>query len=264
MFFKTIAITIVVLACWIHPLVKMHASELALHPNEAEIDLQHNEETSWEACLAEFTKKKGTFLRVENQQKITLLPGDAVYPICSGGFCRSQTLWVILKEHRDKILLFPPHAARYGFDPYNGKVNWHRNDSNETIYDEFELWAKEPKRTRFGYDAFHSWTSLNEVSEEKLKQISDYYNNHYFGPESSLNGQQGKRRVYVSFDKNTHVVLLRLNQANHDLDHVFVVHFPLLDLVTHPLPEWNTFSRSAASYREFATLLSNFIEIMPQ
>lgn len=235
-----------------------------LLPTEAELDLQLNEATSWQNCLAEFEQKGGSFIRIEDQapqKSFALLPGDAVYPICSGGFCRSQVLWFLLKPFRESIALFPPHAQRYGFDPYNGKINWHRNTSMEQIYDEFNLWAKEPRIPRFGFDAFDSLKELKAADAEQLNQITQYFSMHYFSPQSQLEGQKGTRRIYLSFDKNTHVVLHRINQASQSLKDVTVVHFPFCDLVTHPLPEWGTFPRSQIAYAKFAEMLRALLDL---
>ncbi len=238
--------------------------EISLLSTEAEEDLQQENETSWQHCLSKFQQKGGTFLRLdssnlsEEKNTFALLPGDAVYPVCSGGFCRSQTLWAVLRDYQTVIHLMAPHAARYGFDPYNGKLNWHRNDAKEAWVDDFALWAKEPKKMRFGYDVFSSWHKLESASEEELKQITSYFNEHYFGPRSCQNPQ---RRIFFSFDKNTHVILLRLNQSNESLRNVWVVHLPLKDLVTHPLAEWSTTPRSVMAYDRFSKLLLDLIDL---
>lgn len=232
---------------------------------EVEVDLQSDENTAWQKVLVAFKQKGGTLIRVGSgadsfQKNYQLQPGDAVYPVCSGGFCRSQTLWSLLRKYADKMVLFPPHAARLGFDPYNGQVNWHRNDIMETWYDEFEQWAQIPKANRCGFDVFASIHPLETVSQEELKCISEYYNEHYFGPQSSWQGQKGNRRVFITFDKNTHVVLHRLIQANDNLNDVEVVHLAFADLVTHPLPEWNTFPRSVTAYENFSQLINELID----
>lgn len=228
--------------------------------NEAEEDLEVHQESSLEITLAEFRAKGGTFVRLDPSQpaqsSFAILPHDIIYPVCSAGFCRSQNLWIILNEYRDKITLFPPHAARYGIDPFNGRLNWHRNEKENWV-DEFELWAKEPKSVRFGYDKFASLLTTRTATEEELAQISAYYNAHYFGPTQN---QSQNRRIYFCFDKNSHVTMFRLNQTNKNLEHVFVVHFPLKDLMTSPLPEWNTFPRSQLSYENFSKILKGLLD----
>lgn len=245
------------------------ATTLSLLSTEADEDLQHHASSSLESVMAEFTSKGGTLVRLNQNDptiKALLLPNDVVYPACSFGFCRSQTLWSLLRDYDGnlslgKIVLFPPHATRYGFDPYNGKVNWHRitheNLAHVQTSDEFELWAFEAKAKRIGFDIFsHLWDEKN-ASVEQLEKIKAYYDENYYGPKSSPSCQ---RRVYFSFDKNTHAILYRLNQTNQNLEKVIVYHFPLKDLVSFPLAEWNTFPLSYKAYHEFSKILLNSLD----
>lgn len=237
-------------------------AENILFTHEADQYLQAQESTSIDNALHHFLNKGGTFIRMGVAGKsIQILPGDAVYPICSAGFNRSQTLWFTLKPYQAKIVLFPPVGARYGFDPFNGKINWNLNISHEKGKDEFSIWAGEPKATRFGYEEFGHWRGRETVSEEELNQVLQFFDLHFYGPESNWKGQKGQRRIYMAFDRNTHVVLHRLAQTNATLDNVVVVHFPFNDLVANPLPEWNTFKQSAIAYEKFSQLLKAFVDV---
>src|SRR5690349_18231002 len=96
-----------------------------------DLDLEANPNTSRKRCVEQFISKEGFIHYIQDLKsfpdKIQLNQGDAVYPVCSGGFCRSQTLWALLKPLADQIVLFPPHAARVGWDPYNGQLNRYKN-----------------------------------------------------------------------------------------------------------------------------------------
>lgn len=239
-------------------------AENILFPHEADRDLQADEATSINNVLSKFQTQGGTFIRIgmpETGKTIQLRPGDAVYPICSAGYNRSQTLWFTLKPYQDKIVLFPPVGARYGFDPFNGKINWNLNITHEKGHDEFFLWAGEPKATRFGYEQFGHLRGQETVTEEQLAQVLHFFNQHYYGPESNWKGQKGQRRIYISFDRNTHVVLHRLAQTNASLENVLVMHLPFNDMVANPLPEWNTFKQSAIAYEKFAQLLKALVDV---
>lgn len=238
-------------------------TEHVLLPKEADSDLEAHAISSVKKVQEEFLRRGGTLVRLGNPSDgiaVQILPGDAVYPVCSAGFCRSQTLWVLLKPFNDKIVLFPPVGARYGFDPYNGKINWNFNIKFETVKDEFTLWAKEPKATRFGYREFGHWRGRETASQEDLRQVAEFFNKHFFGPESSWKGNKGQRRVYLTFDRNTHVVLYRLIQNNENLNQVVVAHFPFRDLISEPPPEWNTVKNSAAAYEEYSKILKPLLD----
>lgn len=239
-------------------------AENILFPHEADRDLQADESTSIDKALINFQEKGGAFIRLgmpETGKTIQIMPGDAVYPICSAGYNRSQTLWFALKPYQSKIVLFPPVGARYGFDPFNGKINWNLNISHEKGNDEFSLWAGEPKATRFGYEQFGHLRGQESVTDDQLRQVLQYFNQHYYGPESNWKGQKGQRRIYLVFDRNTHVVLHRLAETNTTLENVVVVHFPFNDMVANPLPEWNTFKQSTIAYEKFSQLLKALIDV---
>lgn len=210
-----------------------------------------------EDVLQKFQKLDGKFFRVHKNEKCVLLEGDIVFPACSAGFCRSQTLWTLLKKAEDKIYLHPPHATRYGFDPYNDKMNWQRH-CDHVLFDEFKQWAQMPKAVRFGFERYEHLFADQSADEQLLMQMKAYYDTKYYGPETR---HPSKRAVYLSFDKNTHAILHRLLQANENLHNVFVYHFPLKDLISHPLPEWNTVPLSIEAYQQFSNILKELIDL---
>lgn len=211
-------------------------------------------------CLEIFTLKKGTFITLDpfssKETPFALRNHDRVSVSCSAGFCRSQTLWALLTPFATQIVLLPPHACRAGFDPYNNKVNWHRNDHEECKPDEFETWFNAPKATRFGFQEFEKYKSLHEADSKILEEITAYYNTHYFGLKSIPENQKNNRRVYITFEVNAHVLLKRLIETNDSLENVTVIHIDSKDFVSNPLKEWSTTSRSKKSYSEFAKLLN--------
>lgn len=71
----------------------------------------------------------------------------------------------------------------------------------------------------------------------------------------------GKRRIYMSFAKNTHAILHRLNQTNSDLSNVIVIHLPIDDLISHPLKEWNTVPCSATAYIRLTEMYQKILDI---
>jgi hypothetical protein len=206
--------------------------------------------------LDHYLNKGGTFIRLdpELKSKLILYPEDVVFPACSFGFCRSQTLWFLLTKYKDKITLLPPHATRYGFDPYNEKMNWQRSRS-DTSFDEFKDWSGQDKCTRMGFEIFKNFWNETEATAEQLAIMKAYYDINYYSLDVS-----GKRRVYISFDKNTHVILYRLIQTNSNLDNVVVYHFPLADKVTMPDLEWDTRARGEKAYNHFSLILKDLIE----
>lgn len=236
--------------------------ENLLKLSEADEDLQEEPATSVHRTLANFFLKGGHFVRLDNEtgHRFTFLPDDSVYPICSAGRFRSQTLRVLLKKYQHALIVFPPHGARYTFDPYNGKINWHRKEALKPFPDMYHEWSGEPKPLRYGFDIWGVYHPQQEVPPEILDQMKEYFTKSFYGPESSLDGKQGARRVYITFDKNAHAVMHRLLESNDKLDNVYVLHIPLKDLVSNPLPEWNTNSYSVRAYEEFAFLISDFFD----
>lgn len=240
------------------------------YPMTPEPPLESCPETTMEHLLNEFGRKGGTFhavrpwdLKNSETKSIVFYPNDSVYPICTAGFCRSQTLWALLKPYEEKIVLFPPHATRFGLDPYNGEVNWHRNKHPEDQYpDEFNLVFSFPKATRFGYAEFGQYLPLKseEISGSVLQEIGQFYSTYFFGPESHWQGKQGSRRVYLAFAQNAHAILHRLNQSNTDLSQVWLYFIDTPDYITSPKPEWNLVPRTQETYERFVDLLTPILD----
>jgi hypothetical protein len=224
--------------------------------HETDDELQNNEGSSLETSLLEFTAKGGTIIRLEGDaEPYQLLPGDMVFPACSGGNNRSQTLWNLLRSYSNKISLKQPHATQYGFDPYNRKANWLRIKPPQQN-DEFFLWAGVAKSEKLGWDIFADWLTRSEAAPEELNIMLNFYNQEYYNP----NLPEGTRRIYITFAKNAHIHLYRLNQTNTSLENVVVLFFPLEDLIKHPLPVWDTYPGSIKSYIEFAGILSPYLD----
>ncbi len=236
-------------------------------PFKTEEEMEKNPHTTAQQCLQTFIQKGGILqsiphLSETNEPVIRLQIGDAVYPICTGGWCRSQTLWTVLKPFSDKIVLFPPHAARVGWDPYNGRINRYRNYDNEALYDEFYLCFGIDRAPRFGFENTAHWSAVELVpTREGIKAIEEFYDRHYFGPESSWQDKKGKRRIYITFSKNAHVILHRLNQTNDNLYNVTVVAIDSEDIITSPPPFLYTLPRSVKAYDYFATLLTQVLDL---
>lgn len=230
-------------------------------PFDKESALEFDPETRAKKCLDEFFQKGGNLefipsLMEEVQSKFKLSPGDAVFPVCSGGWCRSQTLWAILSRYSDQIILFPPHAARMGWDPYNGQINRYRNYDNEVLSDEFTHFFNFEKAQRFGFENTPEWELIEKSpTSEGLKKISQFYDQYYFGPESHWQGKQGKRRIFITFSHNTHVALLRLNQNNESLEDVTILSIQSDDIISLPPEGLNTSSRSQKAYEYFTIIL---------
>lgn len=228
-----------------------------------ENDLEKNHSTNLQSSLKVFFAKGGTLQVVKNcsainHKSIQLLPHDIIYPICSGGFCRSQTLWALLKQYDSQITLFPPHAARFGWDPYNGKINRSQNIAKEQVFDEFEQCFGFEKSMRFGFENAFDWNSFEtNPSLEDLQSISHYYNQHYYG---SQDVQKNLRRVYIAFANNAHVVLHRLSQANESLNNVHVIAINSEDIITTPPDFLMTPSRSKKAYAHFAELIHGLLD----
>lgn len=248
-------------------MVSLQTGELRLQeyvdtPFKVDRDLQANPETTGKKCMDAFLEKGGILhvLHPEKEDKFALLPGDAVFPSCSGGFNRSQTLWMLLSSFAKDILLFPPHATRMGYDPYNDRINWHKNVVAESKPDEFEAFFKQKKVARFGFDRFDHLKEKTEVAAETIREIWDFYNAHYFGKESLPKDGLEQRRVYITFAGNTHVHLRRLFMANEKLSDVTLVSIDMEDLVGHPLPEWQAAPLSQTAYAKVLEIIRNFFD----
>lgn len=223
---------------------------------QAETDLERNIESSLEVSLEAFLTKGGTLIRLDqNTKPFQLLPNDVVFPSCSGGNNRSQVLWGILRAYDDKIHLMKPHATRYGFDPYNGLVNWHRT-KNRTKTDEFAQLFNFPKSEKMGWELFANWFSKVQITDEERDYLIAYFNQNYYCPILP----EGARRVYITFAQNAHIHMYRLSQSNESLENVFLLFFPLEDTLAKPLPEWETYARSVKAYSNFGEILKSHLD----
>jgi len=235
--------------------------EIHVKPDE---DLEANPDTSVQNCVETFLIRGGSIQCISGKldtnaprDLIRLSPGDIVYPICSGGFCRSQTLWALLKDSHPQIILMPPHSARYGWDPFNGRINRYRNYSQEGVYDEFFLHFGREKAQRFGFENELEWKEIeSNPSEEGLKKIRKYYDENFFNPMELAD----KQRVYIAFSSNAHVIIHRLIQTNDHLQNVRVIAINYDDLVTNPPSHLNVASRSVEAYAYFSSLLKDLLE----
>lgn len=225
-------------------------SEMQLQLYEADEELEKVEQSALSQVFMAFRAKGGTLFRLSTaEDAFALLPGDLVFPSCSGGHNRSQTLWNILRPFADKINLQRPHATRYGFDPYDGQPNWQYRDVRAN--DEFFMWAGVGKADKFGFELFESWVpEEREINADMLAMLKHYYDEHYY-----ISSHPHARRVYITFTKNAHVHLHRLSQMNASLTNVVVLFFPLGDLIFDPLPEWETYPSSVKAYSELGKLL---------
>lgn len=223
---------------------------------EVDPELQSNAKSSIELMVAQFSAKGGTLVVLEDgTSPFQLKSGDVVFPSCSGGNNRSQTLWNVLRPYSEKIHLMPPHATSYGFDPYNGQANWLRIKEQQKN-DQFHVWAGVPKSPKLGWDVFSMWLGKT-ATPAQLKNISDYYTSIYFHPAVP----EGTRRVYITFTKNAHIHLFRLNQTNSSLKDVILVVYPLQDLVKNVLPEWNTVPGSVKTYVELSSRIKTHLDL---
>lgn len=248
----------------IHSISELSKEEIVFKKDE---DLERTPNTSAQKCLQEFSQKCGTIQCISSftemiVPKVRLNLGDAIYPICSGGFCRSQALWAILHPFSDQIILFPPHAARVGWDPYNGQINRFRNYAQESVPDEFKAYFGIEKAQRFGFENDSEWKFIEQSpTSEELNKISQFYDQNYYGPSSSWRGQKGKKRVYIAFSNNAHVALYRLNQTNDDLKEVTLIAIESEDLITYPPSFLKATSRSTLAYEYFTDLLRRVLDL---
>lgn len=223
---------------------------------EADDELQEDYETSLERSFYLFLAKGGRIFRLDEwSPPFKFAKGDVVFPSCAGANNRSQTLWNILQPYNTKITVMPPHATRFGFDPYNGLVNWHRAKHSFT-QDEFQLWANVVKSKKFGWDNFESWLSKTEISPIELNILRQYFNQNYYNPRLSSE----TRKIYITFSKNVHIHLARLSETNSSLENVILLFYPISDLINHPLPEWQTYKRSKEAYVQVAALIRKHLD----
>lgn len=225
-----------------------------IYPHETIKSLESQKDTSAQVLLSNFLAKGGTFIRLETKP-FAFLEGDLIFPSCSGGNNRSQVLWHILRSYTNHITLMPPHATQYGFDPYNNLSNW-KQIKHERKGDEFFLWAHASKCQKLGWDVFENLLLKTKASLDELSLMKKYYNQNYYSPDFSSD----KRRIYITFEKNAHIHLYRLNQTNASLENVILLLLPINDLISKPLPEWNTFPRSEKAYREFSSIIESLFD----
>ncbi|MCE5293968.1 MAG: hypothetical protein LLF94_05085 [Chlamydiales bacterium] len=231
--------------------------------------LQESKATLDKKVLRTFINKGGTFIHLDPKKfegkkkkkpkRFQLKKGDIVYPGCAAGFNRSQTLYAVLTRYQDAITLFSPHASKMGFDPYNNAANWHINKVDEQESDEFILWSGHAKVPRFGFLHFAHLQQEQEPSEDVLHEIREYYNTHYFGPTSVPEGQDGHRRVYITFGTNVHVILHRLSQNNTSLKNVILVGIASDDRIHRPIKK-GVLPKSKEAYAEFEKMLHSLLD----
>lgn len=233
--------------------------DVFVEEREAEPDLEKNPKTSLKNVYQEFIAKGGTIYRLEGDAKpFTFLPGDVVFPSCSAGKNRSQTLWNLLRPYNGIITVMPPHATRYGFDPYNDCLNIHRYPDTHTVPEDdmFYAWSGTHRSARFGWSCYEKYLNKEELTPEELKEMKAFYNRNYFNPAPF----KDKRRIYITFDLNAHVHLARLSESNDSLKNVIVLYFPLKDFINHPKTEWNTQRHSLKTYQEFSKILEKHLD----
>jgi hypothetical protein len=236
-------------------------SDIQISALKKDEDLERDPQSCLSACTEAFLAKGGAILAAVGQESICLMPNDAVYPICSGGVCRSQALWGVLKPYAGRIVLFPPHAARHGFDPYNGQINRARSQALESGADDYAFYFGFEKAERFGFEHGEKWEKLMKSATcAELQEITDFYDQNYFGPASSWEGKQGCRRIYIAFANNAHVALHRLC-SNETLEKVTLVFIDYEDLITHPPKAWKIAPRSVAAYARFSFMLSQLLDL---
>lgn len=220
------------------------------------IDEQIEKIQTGKSAQEEFESKQGTLIVLNpadgTDTTFTVQPGDDVRISCSAGWCRSQTLFHIFEKF-DGIINHPPHGARDYLDPATGIARWTVNLQKESQSDEFEKTFGVPKAPRFGHAEFSHMREELNPSEETLQEVTAFYNNHYYGPQSI--SPESTRTVYITFAANAHAILYRLNQTNTDLSHHTVVVIDLDDYITSPLEEWDTYPRSVVAYTNYAKIL---------
>lgn len=229
-------------------------------PFPVEECLESNSLFTGERCLELFKSKGGLFHHVNpfsehetERMPFCLQVNDEIRPSCSGGWCRSQTLYAkLLKYSPSKIILLHPHATRYGCDPYNDEVNW----NEELSQDAFKDWAGMEKALRFGFEKLHEWRSIEtNPTKENLEVVKEYYDKNYFGDKQTQN-----RRVFITFAANAHVILKRLNETNECLNNVVVVHIDLDDSMTTPYDD-HISALSVEAFAAFSLLLESVIDV---
>ncbi|MFI5344261.1 MAG: hypothetical protein ACHQUC_08580 [Chlamydiales bacterium] len=205
---------------------------------KADSFLEGQEETSVSRVFVEFKSKGGKLycLDAEHATSFQLLPGDVVFTACSSGGNRSQAVWKVLQSCNQNITIMNPHAARGGYDPYNGKLKRWRDPSigGGGRSDGFKEWAGCDKVEKLGAEKFQEWFNKG-YTPETFDEMTSYFDDQYY--RTSL---PTKRRVYITFGENAHVHGERLRKTNDSLHNVVVLFFsfPTDPLKCHVTKEW--------------------------
>lgn len=227
-----------------------------IYAHEAEKDLELCETSNLKSALFNFESKGGTLIRMDGDTApFQLEAGDHVFPSCSAGVNRSQTLWNVLRPFSGIIVLHKPHATRQGFDPYNGKKNWKLLKPPHDD-DEFFKWAGVERSQRIGFDVFKDFMKKDTASESEFALMANYYDKHYYHPAID----PGTKRVYITFSQNAHVHLHRLAQSNPSLHNVVVLYYPLPDLIAKPIPDSGIAARSVEAFQDFADKIKKYLD----
>ncbi len=203
--------------------------------------------------VAQFEAAGGKIFPIDEQSApFVLRQGDEIFPICSGGWCRSQTLMCVLQDcFSGAITVHRPHAARYGWDPFDGTLYRKHNLPLEIGIDEFYRAFHRHKSLRAGFKHNDKWMSYLE-DESKWQELYDFYTAWYWGYTSDY------RLVYATFAGNCHVTLKRLLDSGKSLENVVILAFDMEDYVSHPREE-GVIPRSCKAYRNFYDVLRQLL-----
>lgn len=199
-------------------------------------------------CLETFLKKGGRIFFWEGEKDknfpFQIKQKDILYPICSGGQCRSQVLHLMLNEFKGEFKVTAPHASRVGYDPYNDEL---MIDHLPKINDKFSHAFGAKKKKQLGF-------TFASKSPRPIEELKKYYD------EKLWQCKKDVRQVYISFSKPVHVVLKRLIEVNRTLNNVIVLAFPFDDEITFPPEKLGMKSGSVEAYHAFYNKLkSQFI-----
>lgn len=217
-------------------------------PHSFKVDptLASKENATPEEVLQNFLNKGGTFCQTPDP--FIFNKGDLVFPVCSVGKFRSQSLLQLLKEFDGSITLFAPHAARYGWDPYDGKLHF-REYPAPKVNVFFQFFGTD-RVERFGFENSDQWFQILEnPSRANVEMLTCFYNENYYGLKTE------SRRVYIAFSANAHVVMHRLSLANESLENVVLLSCEAEDFINHPLKEWNCEPRTFEAFEKFYEFL---------
>lgn len=210
----------------------------------------------------DFQSKGGRLYRFlgQGEAPFQLRPGDVVFPSCSSGENRSQTVWAILKGADQNIELMPPHGARGGYDPYYGSTKRWRDPSRDRVpkADGFFGWSNLEKVARFGEENVKQlWEP--ERSPEALDKMKQFFSAHYYKTDVPAD----TRRIYITFQENAHVHLFRLAETNESLENVVVLDFvfPTDPLKCPATKLWWEGSRSVDAYVHLSEILNSGLDL---